>query len=139
MSFATLKRGQYGLQINPTPYFIDRMELRKFITQSLLDIIGGVQDAQKGTDEGCIVPNVARTFQAVEHGVSELQIVEFDVTVKADERAGSEAKVNVVAAVIGGGVKGQSDKSDGHAATLKFKVPVRFPVSNRKKEESKPK
>ena len=103
------------------------MELRTFISQTLQDIIGGVQDAQHKVPAGSIVPAVSQTFKAVETGISEIQAVDFEVTVRADERAGSEAKLSVVAAVIGGGVKGESGKSGGHAATLRFKIPVCLP------------
>jgi len=103
------------------------MELRDFISKALQDIIGAVQDAQKKVPDGCVVPAIKTTFQAVQHGVSEIQAVEFEVTVRADERAGSEARLSVVAAVIGGGVKGESGKSGGHDATLRFRIPVRLP------------
>ena len=106
------------------------MELRQFISQALLDIVGAIEDTQKKTPSGTIVPgNVSKSFQSVEHGISDLQGIEFEVTVKADQTAGTEAKLNVVAAFVGGGIKGESGKSDGHAATLKFKVPVRLPAS----------
>jgi hypothetical protein len=60
--------------------------------------------------------------------VSDVQAVTFEVTVRADEREGSEAKLNVVTAIIGGGMKGESGKSGGHAATLNFKIPIRLPM-----------
>ena len=104
------------------------MELRSFISKALIDIVGGIQDAQKNTPEDTVVPNIAKTFKAVEAGISELQTVAFEVTVRADDAKGSEAKLNVVAAVFGGGISGHSDESAGHAATLKFTVPVRLPV-----------
>ena len=109
------------------------MELQKFISQALLDIVAGVEDAQKKSSAGRIVPSgVNNTYKSVEAGISELQPVDFEVTVKADERSGSEAKLSVVAAIVGGGVKGESGKSGGHAATLKFRVPILLPVSKRK-------
>lgn len=109
------------------------MELRNFISQTLQDIISGVQDAQEKVPEGHIVPFLKQTFQAVEHGVSEVQAVDFEITVRADEKSGKEAKVNVVAAVISGGVKGETGKSGGHAATLRFKIPVRLPCDHNQK------
>lgn len=102
------------------------MELRTFISKTLLDIVGGVEDAQKELPIGIVIPATAKTYQAVEARISEVQVVDFEVTVRADERAGSEAKLNVVAAVFGGGLKGESGTSGGHAATLKFSVPIRL-------------
>ena len=105
------------------------MELRQFVSQALCDIVNGVRDAQKQTDSGTIVPSVAATFKSVETGISELTSIQFEVTVKTDERKGSEAKLSVVAAVVGGSVKGESGNSTGHAAKLTFRVPVKFPRS----------
>jgi hypothetical protein len=105
------------------------MNLRNFVSQALLDIIGAVEDAQKQATSGAIVPGgVKKSFDSIRTGVSELQAVDFEVTVRADERAGSEAKLSVVAAVIGGAVKGDSAKSGGHASTLKFRVPICLPI-----------
>lgn len=108
------------------------MELRTFISQALVDIIGAVEDAQKRTPLGSVVPSIIKNFEAVKHGVSELQAVDFEVTVRADERADSEAKLSVVAAVVGGGLRGESGKSEGHAATLKFRIPILLPRSSEK-------
>jgi hypothetical protein len=107
------------------------MNLRDFVSSALIDIIGGVKDAQAKAPPGSIVPaDTAKTFKAVEAGISERQTVDFEVTVKADEHAGHEAKLSVVAAVIGAGVKGETGKSDGHVASLRFRVPVRLPTSS---------
>lgn len=103
------------------------MELRQFVSRALCDIVNGIKDAQKETDKGTIVPQVGSSFKAVETGISDLTAIEFEVTVKTDERAGSEAKLSVVAAIVGGSVKGESGNSSGHAATLSFRVPVKLP------------
>lgn len=105
------------------------MELRAFVARALCDIINGVSDAQKDTKPGTIVPPIKRTHQAVEAGVSDLTTVEFEVTVKADERAGKEARLSVVAAVVGGGISGERGSSSGHAARLSFRVPIVYPNS----------
>ena len=57
-------------------------------------------------------------------GVTHIQSVEFEVMVRADEQSGSEAKLNVVAAIVGGNVKEESGKAEGHSATLRFRVPI---------------
>ena len=70
-------------------------------------------------------------LKSVETGINEIQSIEFEVTVTTEKHAGSEAKLNVVAAFVGGGIKGQSDSGSGHASRLRFKVPVRLPRHNR--------
>jgi hypothetical protein len=105
------------------------MELRPFISQTLIDIIGGVKDAQEKTDPGTIVPSVASSYKSIETGISEIGSIEFEVSVNADEHSRSGTKISVVAAVIGGTTHAGSGKSGGHAATLKFRIPVKLPVS----------
>jgi len=107
------------------------MELRDFVKSSLRDIIGGVSDAQKEIEDGAVVPPINEsTFSNVESGVTSYQTIAFEVSVNTVEREGSEAKLNVVAAVIGGSVGGNSSNDSAHAAKLSFKVPVRFPKSS---------
>src|SRR5437870_4306700 len=108
------------------------MVLREFVTQAILDIVGAIEDAQKKTPVGTVVPaGISSRYQAIEAGITRLQVVDFEVVVKADERSGSEAKLSVAAAVIGGRVKGESGKSGGHSATLRFRIPLRLPESGR--------
>jgi hypothetical protein len=103
------------------------MELRTFTKKTILDLIGGVTDAQQEAPDDCVVPSVSNTFKSVETGISDLQGVEFEVVVRAEQTKGSEAKLTVLTSIIGGGVKGQSGEEAGHTATLRFKVPIRFP------------
>jgi hypothetical protein len=112
------------------------MELRQFIAQALLDIVGAVEDAQKKTPLGTIVPSNSLKYEEIKMGLTTFQIIDFEVTVRADERAGSEAKLNVVAAIIGGSVKGDNAKGGGHAATLKFRIPVSLPTPDQENKEA---
>jgi len=107
------------------------MNLRVFIKEALIDIIGAVEDVQATLKNGKVVPEVNKNYKSVEVGISEIQSVEFDISVAADEKSGSEAKLNVVAAIVGGGIKGQSDSSTGHVARLKFKIPIELPQSKK--------
>jgi len=103
------------------------MELKEFISKALQDIIGGVIDAQEKIPNGFIIPNVVKNFQAIEYGISDIQSVEFEVSVIGDKKTGSEAKLSVVAAVIGGNVKGNLNQSTSNVSRLSFKIPIRFP------------
>lgn len=105
------------------------MDLRDFISTALLDIIAGVKGAQAKTEAGVIVPAVRQDYKSVETGISELTSVEFEVSVRSVEKTGSEARLSVVAAIVGGRVKGESGSATGHVARLNFRVPIRLPVS----------
>lgn len=109
------------------------MILRDFVSQALQDIVSGVRDAQAKTDAGTVVPsNITTKMSAVDAGIAPLQVIEFEVTVRADERSGRESHLSVVSAVFGAGIKGETGKTDGHAATLRFRVPVKLPESAKK-------
>lgn len=102
------------------------MELRNFVKQALCDIAGAVKDAQAEIQGAEIAPDVGLSFKAVETGISQVQTIEFEVAVNTEKKSGSAAKLNVVAAIVGGGVSGNSGDSTAHAATLRFKVPIKF-------------
>ncbi|CAK4074085.1 hypothetical protein [Vibrio sp. 16] len=104
------------------------MELRTFISETLKDIMGGVHDAQTEVEFGEIVSHTNENLSVIETGLTSFQSIDFEVSVNVVENAGSEAKLNVVAAVINGNVKGNSSNSSGHSAVLNFKVPVKMPV-----------
>ena|SRR2546425_7907424 len=103
------------------------MILSEFISKSLLDILGALNEVQKQSP-GSVITNFTKTPEFVKMGVTEIQSVEFEVLVRADERSGSEAKLNVVAAIIGGNIKGESGKAEGHSATLRFRVPINLGI-----------
>lgn len=103
------------------------MELKEFISKALLDIVGGVIDAQEKLPSNIIVPKVVDNFKAVDSGISDLQVVDFEVSVIADKKTGGEAKISVVAAIIGGKVSGELNRSISNASKISFKVPIRFP------------
>jgi hypothetical protein len=105
------------------------MELRTFIKTALLDIINAVKDAQVEV-KGKIVPGgVKLNYESVKHGVSEIQVVDFEVMVEADESKGSEGKLGVVNSIIGAGIAGKSESGVKHSNVLKFRIPIKLPTS----------
>jgi hypothetical protein len=105
------------------------MELRSFIGKSIQDIYLGVEDAQKSLPEGAVVPPAVSSFRSVETGISERQVIRFEVLVRVDEQKGKAAKVSVVTGLLGGGMNEKSSSDHGHSATLKFSVPISLPIS----------
>lgn len=107
------------------------MDLKDFISEALCDIVGGIKQAQKQTEAGIICPSGLDSEEAVKAGIATITSVEFQVTVRTEEHAGSAAKLSVVAAVVGGSVKGEIGTNSGHVATLSFRIPVNFPTSKK--------
>jgi len=109
------------------------MELRDFISRTLQDVIGGVQDAQNVIKDGEIVPTLNEGhFDNLSSGLTSYQSVEFELSVTTVEKEGSEAKLSVMAAIAGGHVKGDSSNSSGHVAKLAFKVSIKLPKNSSK-------
>ncbi len=104
------------------------MELRQFVKNALVDIIGAVTDAQQEVTSGEVVPEANTYLKTIDTGITQLQPVEFEVAVTTESSTGSEAKLNVVAAFVGGGIKGHSGSDTGHVAKLRFRIPVMLPV-----------
>lgn len=104
------------------------MELRLFIKQALLDVVGGICDAQEeARGIAVIVPqNIRENKSASEAGVSALQSIDFDVLVTVQEKTGRDAKIGVFATFIGAGMESQLANETGHTSRLKFRVPVRY-------------
>jgi len=107
------------------------MELRNFIKETLKDVLGGIHDAQQEIENGEIVPALNEDgWKGLEIGLTSYQAIDFEVSVNAVEQEGSEAKLNVVAAVIGGGISGDSSSTAEHTAKLSFKIPIKLPAKN---------
>ncbi len=107
------------------------MELKVFIKETLKDVLGGIYEAQQEIEHGQIVPLLnEKGWAGLETGLTSYQSIEFEVAINAVESEGSEAKLNVVAAVIGAGVSGDSSSTAEHSAKLNFKIPIRLPIDD---------
>lgn len=104
------------------------MELREFVAAALLDIIGGVQDAQNKVTEATIVPPMGDNIRLTEKGFGRRQTIEFEVAVRTEETDQAQAKLSVVAGLLGGNVAGGTTSSQNYAAKLSFRIPVVLPV-----------
>jgi hypothetical protein len=112
------------------------MELKEFVTESLMQIVEGIADAQKRLkDSGSeAIINTNMTATDVGHVVTggrrrPVEFVEFDVAVVANE--GTEMKGGMGLTVasllkIEAGAKG--NQSTGSESRIKFKVPMSYPM-----------
>ena len=102
------------------------MELKDFVKEALRDILDAVSEAQDEIASGEIAPQTNTSIATINSGVSNLQTINFEVTVSADESTGSKAKLNVVAAIVGANVQGESNQVSTQASKLSFRVPIKF-------------
>ena len=110
------------------------MELKDFISESLIQIIDGVTAAQEhASKKGAeVAPHLSPgsvpdgTFLAY-HADTPLQTVEFDIAVTASEKDKAEGTIGILVATLGVGVRGSEERQTTELSRIKFKVPVGLP------------
>lgn len=107
------------------------MDLKEFVKTSLIEILGGVKEAQAAVreEDGSInPPHYGQPKGLTVPGGVELQYVDFDVAVTASE--GSELSGGI--SVVGIGAKGSTAELSSSVSRIKFRVPVGLPVGKAK-------
>ncbi len=112
------------------------MELKQFVTETLVQISEGIQDAQKQLKErgSEAIINTNMTKTDAEHLVTggrrrPVEYVEFDVAILANE--GTETKAGIgltVASLFNLDAGGKSNQTAGRESRIKFKVPMSYPM-----------
>lgn len=106
-------------EINPV------MELQEFITRTLVEIIKGVEGAQKGLGDTprIVNPELHKVFSGSTMGGTNLGLgwaangsglvtmVQFDVSITAQEGQGTKGGIGVVAGIFALGSQGASEKA----------------------------
>lgn len=97
------------------------MDLKEFVSATLVQIMEGVTDAQEKTkgSGGRIVPRRE----------SEASIVKFDVAVFAKEEAAGGAKAGLSVLGVKAGVGGSTGASKEATNRVQFGVPCRLPMN----------
>lgn len=114
------------------------MDLRKFIAETLTQIIGGINDAQqnmlefqKDENSDYTAPYV-NPNPASDHS-KKLSDIEFDVAVTVSDGKSAEGGggLSVMGVSIGG--KGASEQTNSSVSRIKFSIPVSYPYVYKKK------
>lgn len=111
------------------------MELREFVTEALLQISGGIEDAQRKlqSDASTTRINTSMTKDDTGNLVTggrrhAVEYVDFDVAILAS--SGTETKAGVgltVASLLNFNAGGKSTASKGVESRVRFRVPIAFP------------
>ncbi|MFA5206640.1 MAG: hypothetical protein WC708_19750 [Lentisphaeria bacterium] len=112
------------------------MELKDFVSQTLSQIIEGIEDAQlnKGTTAK-INPSGLRMGEKIHSMFFDFNThtiianIEFDVAVTTEEAKGTKGGIGVLVGAITLGAQGQSDTKNTSLSRIKFSVPVSFPTT----------
>jgi hypothetical protein len=112
------------------------MELKDFVSQSIIQIVDGIVEAQqhcKGKS-ALVNPSGARlgsvlagSSMNLESGGGIIESIGFDISIVAEESTDKNGKVRLGVSMmqIGGGASAGS--KDSTTSRIKFSVPVRFP------------
>lgn len=107
------------------------MELDQFVTETLTQIMKGVNNARNSEEINGkdIHPEV--TWKA-SGGPSTsnrkvIHNIDFDVAVTATDGDSSKAKIGVVSGIFNAGAEGQTEKKNSSVTRIKFSVPVIYP------------
>lgn len=111
------------------------MDLKEFVSQTLLQIIQGVAEAQGqaaplGAEVSPYVSNVKQGQEPVMYAGRGriVQQVEFDVAVTAIEGTSTRGGIGVVLGPLALGSQGSSAAHSSSVNRVKFTVPVTFPI-----------
>lgn len=115
------------------------MELRDFIRQALVEIVGGISDAQKDDEVGSfIVPSGVGVNSAfpddsgVKHAARLITTVaQFDIAVTAETHEEQTGKAGLGIKIIDAGIQGQTGSKTTEASRIKFSVPLKLPESTK--------
>jgi len=111
------------------------MDLREFVSETLVQIVEGVNDAQARTKEhgARVNPSLSTSAElAVKHSIliasgQAAQLVQFDVALTAKEGTGTKGGIGVVAGIFTLGSTGQSQAETSSLSRVKFSVPLVLP------------
>jgi hypothetical protein len=112
------------------------VELKEFVTETLTQIVDGIEDAQKRlkekNSEARINTNMTETRDG--HLVTggrrrPVEFVEFDVAVLANESKEAKGGVGItVASLVNLDAGGKASRTAGSESRVKFKIPISYPM-----------
>jgi hypothetical protein len=114
-----------------------KMDLKDFVSQTLIQIVEGVRTAQKELDGHGVKfsPDIYGNAESLAHGFLLLrggqvgQIVHFDVALTAMSGTGTKGGIGVVAGIFNLGSAGESKAETTNVSRVKFAVPMHLPIS----------
>mgnify|MGYP007123672533 CR=1 FL=1 len=111
------------------------MDLRDFVSETLIQIVEGVKNAQSNAANlgAKINPHLTSTLGPAEKqgflrtNEGYAQIVQFDVALTVTEGSGTKGGIGVFAGAINLGSSGQSQTENSSVSRVKFSVPLSLP------------
>ena len=111
------------------------MDLKEFVSETLQQIVSGVEDAQnKLGNSGQVNPKIwmAQREQAAKHKILEsssgqwIHLVNFDVAVTVTEGKGTKGGIGLVIGPVTLGSAGESKVESASVSRIQFEVPIAY-------------
>ena len=109
------------------------MDLRDFVSETLAQIINGVNDAKNAVDNDQVIisprldgtaANKGHTGIAPSAGDAPATMVNFDVSLSTNEGTGTKGGIGVVTGLVALGSSGHSSSETSSLSRVQFSVPV---------------
>lgn len=113
------------------------MELKEFVKKTLLEIVEGVEEAQKAVKEhGAVVnPKYVKGDSAqIGREYVPVQDISFEVGLTTSEVTGNDKGIGVVLGPLKAGINGTGNTSESSVTRIKFTVPLALPVDAASKD-----
>lgn len=108
------------------------MDLRTFVSKTILDVLGAVTDAQKETGGDGGKGRIGRKMGKA-GGTTQF---EFDIALAETDESSTGGGIGVFLASVGVGAKAEQKDVSGTTSRVKFTVPVEFPIHSLKAGEN---
>lgn len=98
------------------------MELKDFIKGVVSDITNAVKECQDELDNGAIIsPTNINTKEGAktENGRLSVSNIDFEVSVSTSSTNETGGKINVISAIVNGGIGSETRLSDGNVGSVK--------------------
>ena len=113
------------------------MELKEFITQTLININQGIIDAQEQTKNSGILINPknikkrdSNIYEVYNGNSAPIQEIEFNIVVNVTEGKDSKIAVGAITGILSGGISNTNQNNNSTQTTIKFNLPVQFPSND---------
>ena len=107
------------------------MDLKSFVSETLLQVLDGVREAQEKHGGGLWYGRVSPQFELSEstdsRSVTPITAVNFDVAITVSDDVGKKGGIAVVGGFISVGAQGESKNTNQSVSRITFTVPVLLP------------
>ncbi|CAM1364242.1 hypothetical protein [Tenacibaculum xiamenense] len=115
------------------------MKLEDFISESIIQIINGVEKAQrfalekkaKVNPKSLILLKASENSYVDEYSNKPAQSIDFDISITTKEEGGTSGKLGVFVSVFKAGVEGREAIENFTSNKIKFSVPIVLPYQEK--------